>query len=75
MKVLQIMEGELQRQLSNTPLANKEVEQLSELRMKHCRSCRINNEPGLKDSRCTVCGCFMERKTRALNATCPVGKW
>lgn len=43
---------------------------LSQYRLSICNSC-----PHYKDRRCTICGCFMEAKTRLPKASCPIHKW
>lgn len=43
-----------------------------ERRLEICRSCDYY----IKDSqRCSLCGCFMNFKTRLTQASCPIGKW
>jgi hypothetical protein len=54
---------------SNVPRASEELQ--SE-RMETCLGC----ENLLKlTKQCNKCGCFMELKTRLLDAKCPIGKW
>ena len=41
-------------------------------RLSICRGC----EHFIKFStQCSKCGCFMNLKTRLINASCPLGKW
>lgn len=60
---IKLMKGEL------PPLADGE---LAEERMKMCRSCphfrRLSNQ-------CDVCSCFLELKTKLLEARCPIDRW
>jgi hypothetical protein len=43
-----------------------------ERRLEICRSCDYY----IKDSsRCSLCGCFMNFKTRLTQSSCPIGKW
>lgn len=47
-------------------------EELAEYRLEICRACP-NFRP--KSHRCSLCGCFMQLKTKLEHAKCPVGKW
>ena len=45
---------------------------ISEARFNICKKC----EHFIQDkSRCSVCGCFMEFKSKLAAAKCPVSKW
>lgn len=45
---------------------------IAEERINICQSCEFF----VKATRqCKKCGCFMDMKTKLLNAECPVGKW
>jgi len=50
-------------------LAKVSPEQL-EARLQVCSLCEQR-----KDTRCTVCGCFMDPKSGMRSADCPLGKW
>ena len=52
---------------SKLNLLDKEVEQLSKYRLHICKSCENFNSI---EKRCNICGCFLEAKTRVLNAVC-----
>lgn len=43
---------------------------LADKRFSMCQAC-----PHFEDPRCTLCGCFMQAKTKIPQASCPVGKW
>ena len=43
---------------------------LGDKRFSMCQAC-----PHFEDPRCTLCGCFMQAKTKIPQASCPVGKW
>jgi hypothetical protein len=83
MNLIHIVEGHIRKQLSGTPLANKEVELLARVRMRECDRCTTTDlsvtkleKPCLSPSKkCCVCYCDMEAKTRVLDAKCPIGKW
>lgn len=48
------------------------IEELQKQRMETCNSCdKYNSE----EKRCTLCGCYMEYKTKIASATCPIMKW
>lgn len=51
------------------PLSEKE---LAAERLKVCHECE--NFAKLTDQ-CRVCWCFMQLKTKMLEANCPIGKW
>jgi len=74
---LHIIEGHVNKALSNTPLANSEVEQLGAMRMKICMACKNDqDQPCLNvQKRCCICTCDMEAKTKVLDAKCPKSKW
>jgi len=48
------------------------VEELATERMKICKSCP-NFKPVSKQ--CSKCGCFMDLKTKLLDASCPIELW
>jgi hypothetical protein len=47
-------------------------EELAEERIKLCEEC-----PHFKAllRQCDLCGCFLDLKTKLLNARCPINKW
>jgi hypothetical protein len=53
----------------NSPKAN---DTLSSSRMEICSGCE---KFITVTKQCLQCGCFMNMKTRLLNAKCPLGKW
>jgi hypothetical protein len=58
-----------------TDLLNKDnyIEKTeSEKRMKICLECDHLNK---LIHQCKECGCFMNLKTKLINAKCPIGKW
>lgn len=73
--LLQIAEGYMNLLRKGMGVADKEVEQLAELRFKTCKECTTNGAPTLRGVKCTLCGCDMEAKTRSLTAKCIIGKW
>ncbi|MFN7703454.1 MAG: hypothetical protein ACK5OS_02440 [Chryseotalea sp.] len=76
MEVSNIVEGYTALLLKKAGISNQEVEQLASLRLELCHSCKRENEQDtLVNGRCTLCGCVMAAKARALNAKCPVNKW
>lgn len=50
-------------------------DEVKEHRMKICRACPNLKNPDSRRCRCALCGCFMEAKTRIIQAKCPDGKW
>ena len=53
----------------NSPRSDEEIQKE---RMDLCLACEILM-PITKI--CKKCGCFMEIKTKLMEATCPIGKW
>ncbi len=54
-----------------------EVEKIAEERLGLCLSCKYNNtspELGML-SKCTLCGCVLEAKSRSLKSKCPINLW
>lgn len=51
------------------PLAEGE---LSEERLKMCYACPSFQQVSRQ---CNICGCFLDLKTKLLQAECPMGKW
>lgn len=51
------------------PMSPKE---LAEERIKMCESCQFFKK---MTRQCALCGCFMDVKTKMLEASCPAGKW
>jgi len=45
-------------------------EPLYQLRMSHCRSCEYR-----KDSQCSLCRCFIDKKAWLPHEDCPIGRW
>lgn len=45
---------------------------VSEKRLAICRECVEFNQ---STTRCAMCGCFMEYKTKLMSSECPLGKW
>lgn len=41
-----------------------------ETRLLACSDCDMR-----VDNRCTICGCWLDKKAQVLNDTCPLGKW
>lgn len=48
------------------------TEEVYATRMSVCEGCEFFRK---SDKRCGQCGCFMDAKSRFINASCPVGKW
>jgi len=58
--------------------ANPQVEKIAKNRLEICGECpKRSNYPGPVNmkSQCTLCGCWIEAKTRSINSTCPIDKW
>ncbi len=72
----QIAEGYYNLFISGTPIASEKIEQLSKDRMEICKSCNdFNKHNGscnapLQNGCCKFCGCYMQAKTRVLEANC-----
>lgn len=76
----QIAEGYSNLFLSGTPIASEKIEKLSNDRLAICNTCPDFDNTGtscllkihrsLKYGCCKHCGCYMEAKTRVLNAVC-----
>jgi hypothetical protein len=76
MEIINIIDGYKNLLLSKAGVTIQEVEQLAGLRLELCHSCkRENGQDTLVNGRCTLCGCVMAAKARALNAKCPDNKW
>lgn len=75
--LLHIIEGHVNKAISNTALADSEVEKLAAMRMAACICCKTDQDQPclIEQKRCCKCGCDMEAKTRVLGAKCPLGKW
>jgi len=70
----------------NSIFIKKEIEEIAEERTQICRECPMNSDHQKRfnkykpllhrtDFHCTVCGCDLHLKTRALSQECPLGKW
>jgi hypothetical protein len=70
-----IIEGHLLKNAKRAGVTSEEVETLAKLRERTCNGCTSNGNPTLYQGKCLACGCDMEAKWRALNATCIQGKW
>ena len=80
MNLRHIAEGYINLLASGTPLANTLIEELAKERLEICNSCPdLNNTDdkcklkihnSLKFKCCTHCSCYMEAKTRSLDAKC-----
>ncbi len=55
----------------NYIVPNKEIEKIANKRLKICYECKHFTLRG----RCKKCGCFMNAKTRAKKAKCPLKYW
>lgn len=51
---------------------NKVTQEMFDQRMEICKSCDKFKQ---LTQRCSLCGCFMNMKTRLEGAYCPIGKW
>lgn len=68
----------------NSVFIREEIEKIAGQRDAICRECPMNSDHQKKynkyktfrpDFHCTVCGCDLHMKTRALSNECPLGKW
>lgn len=68
----------------NSIFVKKEIEEIANQRDEICRGCSMNSDHAKRfnkyktfrpDFHCTVCGCDLHLKTRALSQECPLGKW
>jgi hypothetical protein len=72
----QIIEG-----ITNSMIRSEFVEHISKLRMDICNSCDDKDTTGDKcvvagsKPCCSLCGCSLAFKTRALSSDCPADKW
>lgn len=72
----QIVEG-----ITNTIIKDEFVEHVSQLRMEICNECPDKDIEGKEcvmsgtQPCCSICGCSLSFKTRALSTSCPAGKW
>jgi len=72
MEIKNIAEGFLNLAKSELNIANAEVEKVAVWRYSKCLQCQhLNNE----NKTCDVCGCYMKAKVRAMEASCPIGRW
>lgn len=56
---------------------NPKVEKIAEERLGLCLSCKYNSTtPDLGMlSKCKLCGCVLEAKSRSLKSNCPINLW
>ena len=54
----------------NLIFKDEKIEIEAEKRLKICFEC-----PFRKVSKCSVCGCYLQAKTRGENSKCPKQKW
>jgi len=72
----QIMEG-----LKNSLLRKSYIEAVAQDRYEICNKCDKKDNTGkeclVKGTQpcCSLCGCTLSMKTRALSSECPAGKW
>lgn len=68
----------------NSIFIKEEIEKVAKERDEICRGCSMNSDHQKRfskyktfrpDFHCTVCGCDLHMKTRALSQECPIGKW
>lgn len=68
----------------NSIFLKEEVEKVAKQRDEICRGCSMNSDHQKKynkyktfrpDFHCTVCGCDLHMKTRAMSQHCPLDKW
>lgn len=72
MEFKNIAEGFLNLARKELNIANEGVEEVAVWRYSKCLSCdQLNKE----NKTCKICGCFMQAKVRATDATCPIGRW
>lgn len=67
----QIIEGHGNNLLSKAGMLPEDMEAIAKQRMDICEPC----ENFTLGRTCKKCGCFMPAKTKAIKATCPIGKW
>lgn len=61
----------------------KLIKDVSDERMKICTECPKNSVKAKEDGytsirtdfHCTVCSCPLQKKTKSLHSSCPIGKW
>ena len=68
----------------NSIFVKERIEEIAKQRDEICRGCSMNSDHAKRfnkyksfrpDFHCTVCGCDLHLKTRALSQECPLGKW
>lgn len=68
----------------NSIFLKEEIEKVAKARDEICRGCSMNSDHAKRfnkykslrpDFHCTVCGCDLHLKTRALSQNCPLNKW
>lgn len=84
-KLNEITNGWVNKAKQLMDIADPEVEQLAESRLKICEVCEVRTgficdplKKGLHVETGKVtngCGCPLASKTRSVNSTCPLGKW
>ena len=67
MKISQVIEGHANHLLSKAGMLPDDMAALANMRLDACKTC---DKYTIK-STCTLCGCFMPAKTKAINAKCP----
>lgn len=67
----QIVEGHGNNLLDKAGILPGDIKALAEQRLDICKTC----EKFTPSKTCAQCGCFMPAKTKAIKATCPLGKW
>jgi len=65
-----VAEGWFNLMRSNLGALPESIKKLAEDRLKICKSC-----PHRQESRCGVCGCNLDAKTRSPETNCPKGFW
>jgi len=68
----------------NSVFVKQKIEEIAGKRNEICKGCSMNSDHAKRfnkyksfrpDFHCTVCGCDLHLKTRALSQECPLGKW
>lgn len=68
----------------NSIFLKEEIEKVAKTRDEICRGCPMNSDHQKRynkyktirpDFHCTVCGCDLHMKTRAMSQHCPLDKW
>lgn len=66
---------ELAKTIPQDLVNNNEIFVTDEVRLQRWNTCKSCEHFISQDSRCELCGCFMQPKVKLTRSTCPAWKW